>query len=159
MMLRKVARPLLATWFIHDGYNAVRHPSEHVEAAREPLAKATGLIGMDPLDDKTVKRIVQFQGAATVALGGALALSKTPRTAGLLLALSTVPQVAVRAPRSVADLRSPQVTGPFVSKLGALGAALLVAADTAGQPSMAWRVQKARTERREVAAAASATKA
>jgi len=153
MLLRRVARPLLASWFIYDGYDALRRPDAHVEAAREPIAKATTLVGAQPLSDKNIKRVVQAQGVATIVLGGALALSKSPRLAGVLLALSTAPHVCVRAPRSLSQLRDAEVVAPFVAKVGAVGAALLVAADTAGKPSMAWRVTKARADRQDAAAA------
>lgn len=149
-MLRRIARPMLASWFIYDGYDALRHPSSHVEVAREPLNKAVGLVGGEPLSDSTIKRVVQAQGGATIVLGTALALSKTPRTAGLLLALSTAPHAIMAAPKSLSDLKKPEGGKAFFAKLGAVGAALLVAVDTSGKPSIGWRVAKARTDRAEV---------
>lgn len=152
-MLRQVARPMLGSWFIYDGYDALRHPSEHIEIARAPINKAVGMVGGEPLDDSTIKTIVQAQGAATILLGTALAFSKTPRTAGLLLAVSTAPHAILAAPIKKDDLTRSARMKPFLAKVAAVGAALLVAADTNGKPSMGWRVAKARTERAEARAA------
>jgi hypothetical protein len=82
-----------------------------------------------------------------VLLGARLAFSKTPRTAGMLLALSTLPHAAAMAPVSKADLSRAARMKPFIAKVGAVGAALVVAADTDGKPSVRWRVAKARSER------------
>lgn len=146
-MLRQIARPMLGSWFVYDGYDALRHPSEHVEIARAPINKAVGLAGGEPLDDKTIKRIVQAQGAVTIVLGTAVAFSKTPRTAGLLLAVSTAPHAILAAPTKKDDVARSARMRPFLAKVAAVGSALLIAADTDGKPSMGWRIQKARTER------------
>ncbi len=146
-MLRRIARPLLASWFVYDGYDALRRPEEHVAVARGPVNKAVALTGREPLKDSAIKRVVQAQGAATILLGASLAFSKTPRTAGLLLALSTSPHAIAMAPVSKAELKRSERVKPFVAKLGAVGAALLVAADTNGNPSISWRVKKAREQR------------
>lgn len=151
-MLRHIARPLLASWFVYDGYDAVRHPQEHVEVARGPMNKVAQLAGRQPLEDSFVKRVVQAQGAVTIALGASLAFSKTPRTAGLLLALSTLPHAIAMAPVSKAELSRSARMKPFIGKVGAVGAALLVAADTSGKPSIGWRVAKARADRAEARA-------
>ncbi|MFD2839808.1 DoxX family protein [Populibacterium corticicola] len=148
-MLRRIARPLLASWFVYDGYDALRHPESHVEMAREPVTKIAAVAGQEVPSDTQIKRIVQAQGAATIFLGLSLAFSKTPRTAGLLLALSTTPHAIATAPVSKAELSRSERMRPFIAKVGAVGAALLVAADTAGKPSMRYRVAKARADRAE----------
>lgn len=151
MLLRRIARPLLAAWFIGDAVSAVRSPQSHVELARTPVNKAVTTLGGEPLSDAQLRNVVRAEGVVTIFLGLGLALGKSPRACGLLLAATTVPHVIATAPVGhkkdhEGRSRSERV-GPFLQKLGAVGAALLVAADTAGKPSMAYRVNKAKTQR------------
>ncbi len=138
---------MVASWFVYDGFQAVRHPQEHVELARSPINAVLERADKPAVSDAKLKRVVQAHGVATVLLGFSLALSKSPRTAGVLLALSTAPSAVLRAPVAKAEVSRSERLGPFVAKLGAVGAALLIAGDTAGKPSMSWRVSQARAER------------
>lgn len=153
MALRYFARPLLAAWFIGDAADALAHPQAHVELARTPANNLLAKVGVEPLSDTSLRNLVRLQGVTMVVLGLGLALGKAPRTCGLGLAALYVPPAILTIP--VGKPKStPAHTGTkaeqaalFVRKLGAVGAALLVAADTDGKPSMAYRVNKAKTER------------
>lgn len=149
MLLRRIARPLLAASFIGDGLSAARNPQSHVELSRAPINKVVTGVGKAPLSDSHLRTIVRVEGIATVVLGIGLAFGKTPRACGLLLAATTLPHVIATAPIGANAQTRTERLGMFAQKLGAMGAALLVAADTAGKPSMAYRVKKAKVQRAE----------
>lgn len=157
MVLRKISRPLVAAPFIAQGLDAVRHPSEHIGTARVGLSavssianKAPGAVTVDAdVDVKTLTTLIRAHGAATVAAGGLLALGKFPRLAGLTLAALTAPLVVANEPFGKAHPLTRAERRPvFFTRLSQFGAALLVAADTGGKPSLKWRFSNAR-ERRE----------
>jgi uncharacterized membrane protein YphA (DoxX/SURF4 family) len=156
VLLRPIARPLFASWYVVEGVDAVRHPGRHAAAAREGVAalreRAGGrLAGLDSdssLTDRQLATVVQVHGAATVAAAGFLALGKAPRTAGVALAVLTVPLVVANLPTGkVRDEEDAARRRRFWTSLSALGGALLAAGDLAGRPSMAYRVHAAREAR------------
>lgn len=147
MLLTRVARPLLAAWFIAEGVGAARNPQSHVELARGPVNNVVESLGGEPLTDAQLRNVVRVEGVATVFLALGLGFSKTPRTCGLLLAAASVPHVVATAPVGPSAQSRGERMGVFAQKLGALGAALLVAGDTGGKPSMAYRVNKAKKQR------------
>ena len=149
MLLRRIARPLLATLFIGDGLSAARNPQSHVEISRAPINKVVTSIGKAPLSDSHLRTIVRVEGVTTIVLGVGLAFGKNPRACGLLLAATSFFHVIATAPVGVSAQTRSERLGLFTQKLGSMGAALLVAADTAGKPSMAYRVTKAKAHRAE----------
>ncbi len=160
MLLRRIARPLFASWFVAEGLDAVRHRSAHAAGARAGLAavrtRTSRIDRLAPMDraldidltDRQLALAVQVHGALTVAAAVLLAVGKAPRTAGLALAALTVPVVVANAP-------SPHTVGEveaarrrrFWAALSALGGALLAAADTAGRPGVGYRLHAARQAR------------
>ncbi len=170
MLLRRIARPLFASWFLTEGIDTVRRPVPHVEVAREALARATstvpaGLLG--PLEryrhpgDRDLTTVVRAHGAATVVAAVLLATGRAPRTAALVLAGLTLPLAAAHAPalphrghgtprraRTEQDrAERREQSRRFVRALAFSGGALLAAADTAGRPGLVWRVEHARATR------------
>ena len=144
MLVRRVARPLLSSWFVSTGLDALRHPSHHVASARPAADAVTRAAGLRrPLTDRELTWAVRAHGGATVLAAASLAVGRAPRTSGLALAALTAPLVAVHQPLAGRQL-DPERVAPFVQSLGALGAALLAGADTAGSPSFGWRVRQAR---------------
>ncbi|WP_051386479.1 DoxX family membrane protein [Actinokineospora inagensis] len=147
MILRRLARPMLAAIFISGGVNALRAPDAHAEAAKPLLEPAFAKLGARlpaqvPTDPATLVRI---DGAVKVVAGIALALGKAPRLAALLLAGSIVP-TTVAAHRfwdekDPAERRQQQIH--FLKNAGLLGGLLLATADTHGKPSLAWRTRHA----------------
>ncbi|GAA3213140.1 DoxX family membrane protein [Oerskovia jenensis] len=147
MLLRHVARPMLASWFIYDGVQAALKPAEHVRAAR----RGTSLVGQqlgveDPLSEKQVSALVRAHGAATAVAGLFLAFGKAPRTAALTLAALSVPLAIVNQPFTPGDVPRDERTRKFVGNLGAIGAALIAGADYEGRPGVRWRVDRARKD-------------
>lgn len=121
-----LARPLLATWFVYSGVQSVLEPQ--IRAARsapvlEPALKEVGL------DDVTTTDIVKYHGVATVAAASVLALSRTPRTAGFVLAGLAAATVAVDRPfwRETDEQRREEQLELFLKNVSLFGGTLLAA--------------------------------
>lgn len=147
MLLRHVARPMLASWFIYDGVQAALKPAEHVRAARRGVSLVGQQLGVEePLSEKQVATLVRAHGAATAVAGLFLAVGKAPRTAALTLAALSVPLAIVNQPFTPSDVPRDERTRKFVGNLGAIGAALIAGADYEGRPGVRWRVDRARKD-------------
>lgn len=144
MLLRRLARPLLASSFVYDGVQAALHPAEHATAAREGSALVTERLGRATLSDAQVTLLVRVHGVATALAGLALALGKAPRTAALALAALTAPLAVVNQPFTSKGVERSEKTTKFVHNLGAIGAALIAGVDLEGRPGLSWRVHHAR---------------
>lgn len=148
MLLRHVARPLLAVPFVVDGLGAALRPSEHVEAAAAAADEIAGVApGVPRLSRRQLTLAVRAHGVATAVAGVLLALHKAPRTAALALVALTLPLVVANEPFTSSGPARSQRAPRFVRNLGAVGAALLAAADTEGRPGVLWRVEHARVNR------------
>ncbi|WP_084038261.1 hypothetical protein [Demequina sp. NBRC 110053] len=128
-MFRHLARPLLATWFVYGGVQSVLEPEKRAERAApvvEPLLKEAGL------EDVRTTDLVKAHGVATVAAAAVLALSRTPRTAGLVLAGLTAATVAAGRPFWLEqdEVRREEQMELFLKNVSLLGGTLLAA--TAG---------------------------
>lgn len=141
-MLRRLARPLLATAFVAEGVDAARNPGPHVdrvESAWNRWSDRLGLPEAPSRDDLTM--LARAHGVATALAAGMLAVGRMPRTSALALAVLTLPRVLVEVP----DPQSPdRDTSRLLVTLSLLGGALVAAEDTGGRPSLAWRVEHAR---------------
>lgn len=158
MLLRHIARPLLASWFVASGVQAARKPADHVQAARRGSGFVTTALDAEPLSEKQVTTLVRAHGIAVATAGGLLALGKAPRTSAVALALLTVPLAVVNQPFTASNGDREARAQRFVGNLGAIGAALIAGADTEGRPGLSWRVQQARAARAAARAARSAAK-
>ncbi|CAM2779001.1 DoxX family protein [Saccharomonospora xinjiangensis] len=154
MILRRVARPLLASIFIMGGVNALRQKEGHAEVAKPFLDKAA---------DKTIRRkagespeslpgdpvtMVQVDAAVKIAGGTLLALGVLPRVASAMLLSSLVPTTfAVHAfwEEKDPEQRQQQLI-EFMKNAGLAGGLLLGVADTGGKPSLGWRARHAAEE-------------
>lgn len=146
MLLRRVARPLLAAIFVSGGINELRDPAGHAEAVRPFLDLTKGSLPADfDADNPT---LVQVDGAVKVGAGTLLALGRMPRLSALLLAGSLIP-TTLAAHRfweiDDSDERGNQQI-QFFKNSGMLGGLLLAAADTGGKPSLAYQAKKARRQ-------------
>ncbi|MBD8080703.1 DoxX family membrane protein [Cellulosimicrobium arenosum] len=145
MLLRQLARPMLASWFVYDGVQAAIRPAEHVRAARSGVELVERSVGVEaPLSEKQVTALVRAHGAATALAGLCLAVGKAPRTASLALAALTVPLAVVNQPFTSGEATRAERTRRFVTNIGAIGAALIAGADYEGRPGVQWRLAKAR---------------
>lgn len=175
MLLRRIARPLFASWFLSQGVDAVRHPKEHVAVARGAVDRlaATVPVGafggaVEPYrhpSDRQLTAVVRVHGAATALAAGMLATGRAPRAAALTLAALTLPLAAADAPLSrrergrLSDVDKRERKARFVRALSFSGGALIAAADTAGRPGVRWRFEHARATRAATATAAAAQRA
>lgn len=169
MLLRRIARPMFASWFLSEGMDALRHPAAHATIARESVRTVANAVPRGALggalvrfrspSDRNITRLVRAHGAATAGAALLLATGRAPRASALALAGLTLPVAAASAPRrSRGSAGSGGAAGTdraarkarrerFVRSLAFAGGALLVAADTAGRPSVRWQVDKARERR------------
>ncbi|WP_420112184.1 DoxX family protein [Pseudactinotalea sp.] len=149
--LRALARPLLASAFILDGVDALRHADEHAEKAR-PFAPTLAKVGEKvpglPTDPKALTRLV---GAVQVAAGVLLATGKAPRVAAATLAVITVPTTIVRHPAwsTKGTERQEHVAG-LLRSAALLGGLIFAAEDREGKPSIGWRYENWREHRDEL---------
>ncbi|RYV50187.1 DoxX family membrane protein [Pengzhenrongella frigida] len=151
MLLRRLARPLLATWFVSQGVDAVRGPAVHVAFARPAVdSLATELGSVKRLTDSQLRSIVVAHGALTALAGLGLALGRAPRTAAFVLAGLTLPIAAASLPVRKAGKVPPEVKRErrerFIRSIAFTGAALLAGADYEGRPGVSWRVSNAREQ-------------
>lgn len=153
MLTRRVARPLLASWFVAQGLDACRRPTDHVERVREGWHRLAARIDALPAppSDETLRTAVRAHGAATAVAGLLLVLGKTPRLAACALAALTVPVAALDAPtrsRPAGSHSRPTATTraehAFARDLSLIGGAVLAGLDREGSPSLGWRVRHAR---------------
>ncbi|HEX4248240.1 MAG TPA: DoxX family membrane protein [Pseudonocardia sp.] len=143
MLLRRVARPLLAGIFITGGIAQLRDPEGHAKAAHPVLDQVAGLVPVEQPPSSVT--LVRVDGGVKVGAGVLLALGKAPRLAATALAATLVPTTLAGHrfwEEENPELRSQQQIH-FVKNLGLLGGLMLAAADTEGKPSLAWRARRA----------------
>jgi putative oxidoreductase len=147
MLLRRLARPLLASIFIVGGINELRQPVAHAETARPLLDNVTerakdALPEAMPTDPITLVRV---DAAVKIGAGTMLALGRAPRLAALALIGSLVPTTAAghRFWAAENDQDKQQQLIHFLKNAGLAGGLLIAAADTEGKPSVRWRARRA----------------
>jgi putative oxidoreductase len=145
VVLRAIARPLLASIFIVQGYDTFRHPEKvatRAEPVITPLAERFPAVPAKPED------AVRLNGAVQVAAGTMLALGRWPRLSALALAATLVPTTLAghRFWEAEDDATKAQQRIHFLKNTSMLGGLLIAVGDTAGQPSIAWRVRHAAQE-------------
>lgn len=156
MLVRRLARPLLASWFVAEGIGAVRHPSEHaqrVETAWRRVAARTE--APDPPEQEALRNMVKLHGAGMAVAGLMLGLGKAPRLAACTLAVLTLPLAAMdypKAPREGVGSRPSAAERAdrrdrFLRDLSLIGGAALSGLDRHGKPSLGWRMSHAKLDR------------
>lgn len=140
MIVRRIARPMLASAFILGGIGALRNASAHKDAAEPIVKKVASTLGL-PEDTEL---LVRADGAAMVAGGALLATGRFPRLASTLLIGAFVPATATHQFWNESDPETKQREKvQFVKNVSLLGGLLLAAADTAGKPGVAYRAKLA----------------
>lgn len=141
MLLRRIARPLLASALIVRGVDALQHPGHKIPAAEkfsETIAEPLGV----PADPELLVRV---NGAVQAGAGALLAIGRFPRLSGAALALTLLPAAAFDNQfwkESDAEAKT-EKKKQFFTGLGLLGGVLLASADTAGAPGVVWRSRNA----------------
>jgi uncharacterized membrane protein YphA (DoxX/SURF4 family) len=144
MLLRRVARPLLAGIFIQSGVAALRDPKTHADMAAPVLDRVTAVAPVeDPPDNVT---LVQIDAGVKIGAGVLLAIGKAPRLSSVLLAATLIPTTAAQHRFWETDDPNQRANQQlhFTKNLALLGGLMLASADTEGKPSLAWRARRAR---------------
>ncbi len=140
-VVRRIARPLLASMFVIGGLDALRHPSTKTAKAEPLVHRLAGPLRLP--DDPEL--LVRANGATMVVGGSLLALGRLPRLSALALAVSLLPTTVAGHPfweeEDEADRAREKVN--FFKNLSMLGGVLLAAVDTEGRPGLAYRARLA----------------
>ncbi len=159
-LVRRLARPMLASMFVVGGVDQVKHPGRKTETAGPLVEKLAPRLHL-PEDPEL---LVRANGVVMVGAGTMLALGWFPRLSASVLAASLVPTTVAAHQYWHED--DPQVRAvqrtQFYKNLGLLGGLLIAAVDTEGRPGLAYRAhlasesvhRSARTARREARHAA-----
>lgn len=141
-VLRNVARPMLASIFVVQGLETLRHP-EQVAPLAEPVVRP--LAARVPAVPAETEQAVRLNGAIQLAAGTMLGLGWLPRLSALAIAGTLVPTTL--AGHRFWEIEDPQERAQqrihFLKNLTMLGGLLIAAADTDGSPSLSWRRQHA----------------
>lgn len=139
MLLRRIARPLLAGIFIYGGIGALRETKAHAQLAEPVLDKVGKFAPAERLPSAVT--MVKADAWTKIGAGTLLALGKVPRVAATALAASLIPTTLASHRFWEAD--DPQEKSDqlihFLKNMGLLGGLAITAADTAGKPSWAWQ--------------------
>ncbi|WP_442790757.1 DoxX family membrane protein [Nocardia sp. NBC_01329] len=147
MLLRRLARPLLASAFVANGVETLMHPEARVKEASTLVNKGKETLPSDiagnlPEDPSTLVRVT---AAVQIAGGALLALGKAPRPAALALAATVVPATVTEQnfwAENDPERRAAKRTA-FLKDVSLLGGLMIAASDTAGKPSLGWRGRRA----------------
>lgn len=148
MIVRRIARPLLASVFIAAGIEALRHPSARAGQTAHLLEKVPDQAPGADVAARAAKDpdlVVRVNGGVLLLGGALLATGRMPRLASTMLAASIVPTTAVEHAfwDETDPERKAQSRSLFFRNVGLLGGLLLAAVDTEGKPSLVWRAQHA----------------
>ncbi len=146
-MIRKIARPMLASVFVIDGVETVMNPAGRKDEAESALTQVRAALPRQyraflPKDPETAAQLV---GGIKAGAGSLFALGKAPRTSAALLAATTLPSLLGRNAfwdTDDADEKARRRTGALTD-VALAGGVLLASVDTAGKPDMKWRAQNA----------------
>jgi uncharacterized membrane protein YphA (DoxX/SURF4 family) len=149
---------MVASIFILQGYDTLRRPGR-VAPAAEPVVRA--LAERVPVVPAKTEQAVRLNGAVQLVAGSLLALGRFPRLSALAIAATLVPTTLAghRFWEDDEDKDQAQQRIHFLKNLSMFGGLLIVAADTEGSPSIAWRTRHAaKTARREASLVAKTAK-
>ena len=124
-MIRALARPLLASWFVYGGVRQALDPQPAAAVAEPMVAPALREVGVDV----SVVSLVRAHGIATALTATVLAVSKSPRTAGVALTGLAGVTVAIATPfwRLEDGPEREAAREQFLKNLSLLGGAMLAA--------------------------------
>lgn len=146
-MIRKIARPMLASAYIVDGVDTLVNVDAHVEGTEQVLKRVRSLLPRKyakqlPEDPKLVARAV---GGTKVGAASALALGKAPRLAAGTLTVLTIPTILARHAfweTQEEEEKKARKQG-FLTNVALLGGLAITSLDTEGRPGLKWRASKA----------------
>jgi putative oxidoreductase len=147
MIVRRLARPLLASYFIAGGVDTLRNPAAKVSSASAaPVAPALAAklprsVASDP------EQYLKADAGVKILSGLLLATNRAPRLSAAVLAASLVPSTAMAhrfwEEKDRGAMRDQQQH--FFANVSLVGGLLIAAVDTGGKPSLGWRARRAST--------------
>lgn len=142
MLIRRVARPMLAAAFVSQGAEALSNPAAAAEAA-EPVADALNKTAPAATGDP--RTLATVTAAAQIGGGLLLASGKLPRVAAATLAATVIPANlgAHMFWDEYEPTRKARKRRDFMVDMSLLGGLIIASADTAGKPSLSWRGRRA----------------
>jgi uncharacterized membrane protein YphA (DoxX/SURF4 family) len=146
MLIRRIARPMLAATFITRGVEALRSPKPAADAARqtlEGLSKLPDPVGPNvPTNAETVAKVT---AGVQVGAGLLLAAGRLPRLSSAALAVSVVPgSLGGHAFWKETDpSRKAAERKALFADVGLIGGLIIASVDTEGKPSLGWRGRRA----------------
>lgn len=149
---------MLASSFVLQGWDTLRNPGRVAPAAEPVVRPIADRVSFVP--DQT-EQAVRINGAVQVVAGSMLAIGKFPRLSALALAASLVPTTLAGHRFWEIDDKQERARqrNHFLKNASMLGGLLIAAADTAGNPSLAWRGRNAaQVARHDVALATKTAK-
>ncbi|CCI83455.1 DoxX family membrane protein [Corynebacterium otitidis] len=155
MMIRKIARPLLASAYVIDGVDSLVNTREQVEGTRKLLQQVGTFLPTDvtrQLADSP-ETTIRVLGGTKVGAGTLLSLGKLPRLSAAVLAATTVPTILTRYAFWDADSEEDSASKKvgFTSHVALLGGLAITSVDTEGKPSLSYRASKAGKKARKKA--------
>lgn len=141
-LVRRLARPMLASIFISEGIDALRDPTSKIPAAEDV---APSFVAKLPYLPEDPEQLAKINAAVQIGAGALLALGRFPRLSSIMLAASILPTTIAGhrfwKERDPGSRKQQQVH--FFKDVGLLGGLMLAAVDTEGRPGLAWRAQHA----------------
>jgi len=146
VLVRRIARPMLASMFVAGGIDSLKH-LDGATAAAEPVTEPV-IEKLEPVVEQASplpvhldqRQLVVANAVVQVAAGSLLALGRASRLSALVLAGTLVP-TTLAAHRfweeSDPSTRARQRTH-FLKNVSMMGGLLLAAVDTEGRPGLAW---------------------
>lgn len=165
-LVRRIARPLLASIFLTSGVDQLRNPGAKVPVADDVAGKVGRQLPY--FGETDTETLVRINGGVQLGAGSLLALGRLPRISALALAASTVP--TTMAGHRFWELDDPaqrqQQQIHFLKNMSILGGLVIAAMDKEGRPGLGWRTRNtadrartaARRTRREARLAAKSAK-
>ncbi|WP_336030437.1 DoxX family protein [Geodermatophilus sp. FMUSA9-8] len=147
MLVRRIARPLLAASFVYGGVDTLRNPQTRVPGA-QPVVDTITKTADEQLPvqvPRDVEQWVRIDAGVKVGAGALFALGKLPRLSALALAGSIVPTTLAGHrfwEHEDPEERFGQLSN-FLKNAGLLGGLLIAAVDTEGRPSVGYRAKRA----------------
>ncbi len=147
MLVRRIARPLLAAPFVYGGISTLRKPQDRVPGARPVVEKIAETADKQlPVQvPRDVEQWVKIDAGIKVGAGSLFALGKFPRLAALAMAGSIIPTTLAGHrfwEHEDPEERFGQLSN-FLKNAGLLGGLLIAAVDTEGRPSVGYRAKRA----------------
>ena len=153
-LVRFIARPMLASIFVVQGFNKLRNPDSVAARAKPVVDRLTPTLEkFAPQVPTDARALVRISGAVDLGAGVMLATGTFPRTASLVLATSLLPSTAVGHPFWQSDGDPAERANQrvhFLKNIG-LGGGLVASVDTEGRPGVGWRARRAAVDARRVA--------